>query len=134
MSTDRAAEVLATARELVAAFGRHDPDAYFPLFATDASFVFYTHPDMLNTRAEWKELWATWEKDFGFRVHSCESHDGVVQMLSDDVAVFRHRVVSDIAFDGSRDTLVERETIVFTYRDGEWVAIHEHLSPLEGAE
>ena len=40
MSTDRADEVMTTARELVAAFGRHDPDAYFPYFATDASFVF----------------------------------------------------------------------------------------------
>jgi ketosteroid isomerase-like protein len=134
MSSNRVEEVLTTARELVAAFGRHDPDAYFPFFAQDASFVFYTHPDMLASRAEWEELWVTWEKDFGFRVHSCKSHDGVVEMVAEDVAVVRHRVVSDISFDGSRDILTERETIVFAYRDGNWLAVHEHLSPLEGGE
>ena len=35
-------EVLAAARHLVQAFGRHDTAAYFDCFAPDATFIFYT--------------------------------------------------------------------------------------------
>ena len=35
-------EVLAAARYLVQAFGRHDTAAYFGCFAPDATFIFHT--------------------------------------------------------------------------------------------
>ncbi|HEX9706746.1 MAG TPA: hypothetical protein VGA24_03820 [Steroidobacteraceae bacterium] len=44
-------EVLAAAATIVAAFGRHDPDAYFALFDAEATFIFYTTPGRLENRA-----------------------------------------------------------------------------------
>lgn len=137
-------EVLASAAALVAAFGAHDTAAYFDSFAADATFVFYTHPEPLRSRAAYEELWATWEAD-GFRVVSCESSDRHVQVLGEDLAVFTHRVhtvvrtpgvdgaengAADAAADAAAEPLDERETIVFRREpDGRWVAVHEHLSP-----
>lgn len=128
MNTDAGSEVMKTARRLVTAFGAHDAVAYFDFFATDASFIFYTHPEMLTSRAEWEHLWSQWESDFGFRVHSCESHDAQVQMMGLDAAVFRHIVVSSIEMEGVLDTVKERETIVFHRAGAQWLAVHEHLS------
>jgi ketosteroid isomerase-like protein len=124
-------QVLERAASLVAAFGRHDATAYFEHFASDASFIFYTHHDVLTSRSQWEGLWARWESEDGFRVHSCQSHDGVVQMVGSDVAVFHHTVESRIEMDGQIDTVWERETIVFHLIDGQWTAVHEHLSPRE---
>lgn len=132
MRTNASAEVMQTAQNLVAAFGAHDADAYFDFFASDATFIFYTHPEMLTSRKEWETLWAQWETDLGFRVHSCESHDAQVQMIGPDAAVFRHIVVSSIEMEGVLDTVRERETIVFHRVGSHWLAVHEHLSP--GAE
>lgn len=129
MSTNTTTEVMRTAQKLVAAFGAHDANAYFNFFATDATFIFYTHPEILTSRQEWETLWAQWETDFGFRVHSCESHDAQVQMIGADVAVFRHIVVSSIEMEGVLDTVRERETIVFHRVGSHWLAVHEHLSP-----
>lgn len=131
MTTTLEHQVLERAASLVGAFGRHDPKAYFEHFAVDASFIFYTHDDVLTTRSQWEELWATWESEAGFQVHSCQSHDGVVQMVGSDVAVFNHTVESRIEMDGQIDTVWERETIVFQLIDGTWLAVHEHLSPRE---
>lgn len=122
--------VLAAANSLVDAFARHDATAYFAHFAPHATFIFYTHPTPLNSRAEWEKLWAQWENEAGFRVHSCTSHDQHVQLLTPDVAVFTHLVESAIEMEGQIDTVRERETIVFQLIDGAWLAVHEHLSPL----
>lgn len=124
-------DVLQTAAALVRAFGSHDAPTYFTFFAEDASFIFYTHPEMLTSRQEWEELWASWERESGFRVHSCESHEPQVQMVAHDVAIFRHIVVSRIEMDKHLDTVKERETIVFRKTESSWIAVHEHLSPLE---
>jgi ketosteroid isomerase-like protein len=119
--------VLAAAAALVEAFGRHDVEAYFAAFDPDATFVFYTHPTPLRSRAEYELLWRSWEQD-GFRVLSCASSDQHVQELG-DVAVFTHRVATRVRFGADEESLDERETIVFTRSGDGWLAVHEHLSP-----
>jgi ketosteroid isomerase-like protein len=123
-STD---EVLAAARDLVAAFGRHDTAAYFEAFAPDATFIFYTTAARLASRAEYEQLWRQWESEDGFRVLSCGSARQLVQDLG-DVGVFSHDVTTVIRTQAGEETLRERETIVFRRRDDRWVAVHEHLS------
>ena len=54
-------EVLAAARHLVQAFGRHDTAAYFDCFAPDATFIFHTTAARLASRDEYQRLWRQWE-------------------------------------------------------------------------
>lgn len=122
-------EVLAAAAKIVDDFGNHRTTEYFAGFAPDATFLFYTHTERLNSREEYETLWASWEKDDGFRVHGCRSHDQRVQLLGDSAAVFTHYVESDVEFGGEVSTVTERETIVFERQGAAWVAVHEHLSP-----
>lgn len=122
-------EVLAAAAKIVDDFGNHRTVDYFFGFAADATFMFYTHTERLNSRAEYEALWASWEKDDGFRVHGCRSRDQRVQVLGDSSAVFTHYVESDVEFGGEVSTITERETIVFERQNGAWIAVHEHLSP-----
>lgn len=122
------AAVRRAAADLVAAFGAHDTAAYFAAFAPDATFVFHTTPERLPDRASYERLWRRWEREDGFRVHGCESRDGVVQLLG-DAAVFVHDVTTDLELAGTRSTVRERETIVFERRGSGWLAVHEHLSP-----
>ena len=130
MSADLLTEtaVLAAADGIVAAFARHDTADYFARFAPEATFVFYTHAERLNSRAEYEALWASWEAESGFKVHRCVSTERKVQLF-EGFAVFTHSVETDVEFDGSVDTVLERETVVFTLDAGRWVAMHEHLSP-----
>lgn len=122
-------EVLAAARSLVAAFGRHDTDAYFDAFAPEATFLFHTHDTPLRSRQAYRDAWNSWEGE-GFHVLSCGSSDQHVQALGDGVAVFTHRVETTVRTGGVEETLNERETIVFQRgSDGRWLAVHEHLSP-----
>jgi len=121
-------DVLAAAASLVQAFGHHDVDAYFAAFRPDATFCFYTHPRPLRSRAEYRQLWAEWERD-GFRVLACESSEQHVQTLG-DVAVFTHRVATHVRAGGEESRLDERETIVFVRTGTGWGAVHEHLSPV----
>ncbi|MDQ6934554.1 MAG: nuclear transport factor 2 family protein [Actinomycetota bacterium] len=121
--------VLTAAAALVDAFGRHDRQAYFDCFLPSASFIFYTVEQPLISRSAYEQLWESWERDAGFRVVSCTSVDGAVRIFG-DVAVFTHRVLTEIESDGQREALDERETIVFARQpDLRWLAIHEHLSP-----
>lgn len=122
-------EVRDAARRLVAAFAAHDTTAYFASFAPEATFVFYTHEVPLRSRAAYRELWSGWEQD-GFRVLSCSSSEQQVQVLGADAAVFHHRVHTVVRTGNEQEALDERETIVFHREsDGEWLAVHEHLSP-----
>lgn len=121
--------IMDAAAKIVANFGAHDTTAYFLGFAEDASFIFYTHSERLNSRAEYEALWAKWEKENGFHVHSCVSRDQLVQLIGDQVAIFTHLVESKIELDGQLSLVSERETIVFAKVSGSWLAIHEHLSP-----
>jgi len=122
-------EVLASAAKIVDDFGNHRTADYFSGFAADATFMFYTHTERLNSRAEYEALWASWEINDGFRVHGCRSRDQRVQILVESAAVFTHYVESDVEFAGDVSTITERETIVFERRNGVWLAVHEHLSP-----
>jgi ketosteroid isomerase-like protein len=121
-------EVLAAARELVQAFGRHDAEAYFGCFAPDATFTFYSTPARLASRDEYRRLWRQWEQQDEFRVLSCSSAQPTVQDLG-DTGIFSHDVTTVIRTRGGEETLRERETIVFQRDGARWAAVHEHLSP-----
>jgi len=129
MDTEFEMDVMAVASTLVQAFGAHDTDRYFSFFAPEATFVFYTHDHILESRAAWEGLWAKWEETVGYRVLHCESSEARVQKVNDDVAVFTHTVTTRLVMDGVEETAIERETIVFRRDASGWVAIHEHLSP-----
>jgi ketosteroid isomerase-like protein len=118
--------VAAAADRLVAAFSAHDVGAYFAAFSPDATFLFHTSPDLLGSRAEYETEWAAWEAD-GFRVLGCTTRDRRVDVVAPGVAVMTHRVRTRLA--GVDDVQKERESIVFAQGDdGEWLAVHEHLS------
>ena len=122
-------DVLDAAAKIVDDFGHHRTAEYFAGFAPDASFMFYTHDERLDSRAAYEQLWAKWEHEDGFKVHGCRSSNQLVQLIGEDAAVFSHLVSSDIEFGGEVSTIAERETIVFSMQGGRWVAVHEHLSP-----
>jgi len=129
MDTEFERDVMAVASTLVQAFGAHDPDHYFSFFAPEATFVFYTHDQILESKSAWQKLWAEWEETLGYRVLSCESSEARVQKVTEDVAVFTHTVTTRLVTDGVEETAIERETIVFRRDASGWVAVHEHLSP-----
>ena len=54
-------QVLEAAAKIVSDFGSHDKNAYFSNFGEDATFVFYTHPVRLESRADYEHLWNSWE-------------------------------------------------------------------------
>ena len=122
-------EVRSAVAELVAAFGEGRLDDYFGCFAADATFVFYTTPVRLMSVDEYRQLWAQWVEDDGFRVVSCRTSETNVQLFG-EVAVISHSVETRIATNDGEDTLHERETIVMQRGpDGRWLGVHEHLSP-----
>jgi uncharacterized protein (TIGR02246 family) len=126
---DDEAEVRAAAERLVAAFGSGRLDDYFACFADDASFVFYTTAERLESVAAYRQLWDQWVREDGFRVAGCVSSAVRFQVLG-DVAVMVHNVSTDVVTNAGAETLHERETIVFARQgDGRWLAVHEHLSP-----
>lgn len=130
-TTDAAAvaDVKVAADYLIERFAAFDRDAYFACFSPEASFMFHTTDRFLAPRAAYEEEWQSWI-DIGFSVLACTSHDQRVDMVTDDVAVFTHRVLTTVRdADGDHD-LVERESIIFHRApDGRWLGVHEHLSP-----
>ena len=122
-----AAEALAAADTLISDFGHHRRDAYFSRFAPEATFLFHSTPARLESRAAYEQLWDEWEQQNDFRVISCVSSDRRLQVFG-EVAVFSHDVASTVSFDGTVETLAERESIVLEKRGREWLAVHEHLS------
>jgi len=122
-------EVRAAAEAIVAAYGTHRTDDYFQAFHPAATFVFYSSPERLESRAAFHEAWDTWVRDDGFRVLECVSADQLIQLFG-DVAVFMHRLTTRLRTNAGEETVLERETIVFSRQaDGSWLAVHEHLSP-----
>ncbi|MBD9648293.1 nuclear transport factor 2 family protein [Ensifer sp. PDNC004] len=120
--------VLQAADRLVSAFARHDREAYFSAFAPDATFIFHTLDRPLLSRAAYEAEWSQWEERDGFRVRACRSSERHVQAVG-DVAVFTHRVETELEFNGEPARADERETIVFRRgSSGNWIAVHEHLS------
>jgi ketosteroid isomerase-like protein len=129
MEMTRENEVAQAAANLVAAFGRHDTEAYFRCFDPQATFVFYTSDTVLTSTAQYQELFASWERDDGFRVLSCQSHQPQITMVDSSTAIFIHHVTTILQMAGEEQTVHERETIVFHHTNGLWRAVHEHLSP-----
>ncbi|MEB4615476.1 nuclear transport factor 2 family protein [Leucobacter sp. M11] len=133
MQTPTESRVLEAADAIVQAFAATDTERYFAGFAADASFIFHTDAERLNSRAEYESLWASWLAD-GWRVRSCVSSNRLVQAFPGG-AVFSHDVATEIEVDGERDAYTERETIVFAVTEsGALRAVHEHLSPTPDAE
>ncbi len=124
MTTD---DVLKAATDLVAAFGAHDTEAYFASFDESATFLFYNFDRLLESRADYREVWSGWEAD-GFEVRGCTSRNQSVQLLSESCAVFTHQVRTTLAGEDGDVITGERETIVFQLIDGRWLGVHEHLS------
>ena len=127
MALTSEADVRDAANAIVAAFARHDTATYFASFTSDATFVFHATAQIVRGRAQYEELWRSWEQE-GFHVVACESSDAVVQMIGDDAAVFIHSVRTTVADGDSTITTGERETIVFHKSRGTWLGVHEHLS------
>ena len=121
--------VAAAAERLVSAFAGGRVEDYFACFAADATFVFHTTPDRLESLDAYRRLWREWEREDGFRVVSCTSSNPLVTQLGEDVAVFAHDVATTVSTSAGVQSLRERETIVFARRAGDWLAVHEHLSP-----
>lgn len=128
MADDISTQVTEAADAIIRAFGDHDTAAYFDGFAEDASFIFYTAEQRLESRADYEALWAKWERESGFRVHRCASSNRRVQAAG-GLGIFMHDVETAVEMDGVTTTVLERETIVCERRGGRWVAVHEHLSP-----
>lgn len=122
-------EILTAAAKIVSDFGTHQKQMYFSNFAEEATFLFYTHPIRLESRKEYEKLWEQWESEDGFRVHSCESSNQLVQEIDGNVAVFTHDVKTVVELAGEVSEVLERETIVFSKQNSKWLAVHEHLSP-----
>lgn len=121
--------ILDAAAKIVADFGAHRKAEYFSNFDMGSTFLFYTHPVRLESRAEYELLWDKWETEDGFRVHGCESTNQLVQDCGGQAAVFSHDVKTLVEFAGEVSEVLERETIIFAEQNGSWIAIHEHLSP-----
>ena len=126
-------QVLSAAAKIVADFGSHETKSYFSNFSQDATFIFHSHPVRLESRADYEQLWNSWESQDGFRVHSCKSTNQLVQLFGDDTAVFTHDVETAAEFGGEKSTVFEKETIVFALENDSWIAVHEHLSPASGS-
>lgn len=120
-------EAQAAVDEIIDNFGQHRREAYFGGFAPDATFLFYTHPNRLESRAAYEQLWRSWEQNNGFHVHTCTSSNQRLQVFG-QTAVFSHDVDTVVTLDGVTDTVAERESIVLERRHGTWLCVHEHLS------
>ncbi|GAA3704989.1 nuclear transport factor 2 family protein [Zhihengliuella alba] len=123
-STD---QVRATAAGLVDAFAATDTERYFAFFAEDASFVFHTEPERLDSRAAYQELWQSWLRS-GWHVAACESTRQHIQTFPGG-AVLSHDVATSVSTGDGDESYRERETIVFAYDGERLLAVHEHLSP-----
>lgn len=114
------------ASELINAFASNNSDAYFAAFSEDATFLFYTLPAPLLSRAAYREVWDGWQAD-GFAVLDCRSSN-VQITLHGDTAIFIHDVATRVRFGAEENQFYERESIVFRHDGGGWLACHEHLS------
>ncbi len=120
-------EALAAVDAIIGNFGAHRRDAYFAGFAPEATFLFYTSDIRLESRAEYKALWASWETDNAFHVLSCRSTNRRIQIFG-HVAVFSHDVETTLTMEGVEETVYERESVILERRADAWLGIHEHLS------
>jgi len=123
--------VLAAASALIAAFAANDRPRYFAAFAPEATFIFPNLNRVLKSRADYEEEWEKWIREFDFTVIDCVSTQQHVAVYG-DVGIFTHQTTTQTVTTDGEQTLHERETIIFHRVGGEWLAVHEHLSPLPG--
>jgi ketosteroid isomerase-like protein len=119
-------EVRQAAADLVSAFASNDTEAYFAAFSEDASFLFYTLPAPLLTRAAYRAVWEGWQAD-GFAVLGCQSSN-INIIPQGELAIFMHDVATHVRFGTEESHFQERETILFRREGSRWLACHEHLS------
>lgn len=122
-------DVKKAAADLVGHFGASRVTEYFQCFSESADFIFYTHTERLKSRKAYEDLWKSWEAEMNFKILACTSSDQDIRMVGTNVAIFTHKVSTDVSTNDGVDTVSERETIVFELIGGSWIAIHEHLSP-----
>ncbi|GAN81706.1 nuclear transport factor 2 family protein [Acidocella aminolytica] len=124
-------EVCAVATALIAAFEANDRDEYFSFFAPEARFIFQTVPFVMQSRAIYEAEYDRWVREDGFEVLQCDSTHQQADIYGDS-AVFTHQTFTRIRTKAGESAFQERETIIFTRRDGKWMAVHEHLSLMQG--
>jgi ketosteroid isomerase-like protein len=127
MSDDQ--DVIDTALRLIDAFSNNDRERYFDMFVPEATFLFYTVPRPLNSRAAYEAEWDSWVRNLEFRVIDCVSTQQSVQLYG-NFAIFVHETTTRIATKDGEQTARERETIIFQKIGNEWLGVHEHLSLL----
>ncbi len=123
------AEVEAAAVALLDAFAANDRPRYFASFVPEASFVFPIVDHVMRSRAEYEAEWQRWIATDDFTVTECLSTDRIIQVHG-DFGIFIHRTVTRSTGRSGGATLHERETILFKKINGQWLAVHEHVSPL----
>lgn len=129
VNKDAGQQVLGAATHLVSCFAAHNTEAYFACFSPSASFIFYNHSEILQSRSQYHRLWKYWEDTVAFRVLGCTSTSNTVKMIG-DIGLFTHVVETEVSLSGLEYKMHERETILFKRDEsGRWLAIHEHLSP-----
>ena len=124
------AQLNEAAERVVGAFGSHDVETYFSCFAEDASFLFYSSPDVMPSRAAFRQEWERMEAKDGYHVLSCEATARRIQAVTPDTGIVTHTLLTRFSTNEGEDELSERETLVLR-RDEQagWVIVHEHLSP-----
>lgn len=113
---------------IIAAFGEERMDDYFALFEPDCTFLFHNVAEPMRSVQDYRDTYARWVAEDGFRIRSCATTNTRVQVRG-DVAVVTHDVRTQVEVGGEPTELRERETIVLRKRDGRWMGVHEHLSP-----
>jgi hypothetical protein len=124
-------DVLNAASKLVACFGENRVADYFNCFSSDADFIFYTYPNSLPNRSAYEALWKSWVTENDFKILECKSTDQKVRVLDANLALFTHTVETTLSTTGGTEKVLERESIIFQKIEDSWLAIHEHLSPLQ---
>ncbi len=117
------------ADSLVQAFGSNRVSDYFDHFAQDATFIFYTHKNIMYSRQDYINLWDRWVRESDFSVISCVTQNRNIQFVGKSTTILTHEVTTVVSVDGAPEELHERETIVFHKDSNGWQAVHEHLSP-----
>lgn len=108
---------------------RNVPD-YLDCFAVDATTVVtYRSPQSFESFGDWAKEINRLEAENTFVV-MCLSANQRVQLLSWNVAIFRHDATIVEQDASGRQTIChERETIIFRLDGDRWLAVHKHISP-----
>jgi ketosteroid isomerase-like protein len=122
-------DIINTALEIIDAFSSNDRKRYFEMFVPEATFIFYTAPRLLDSRAAYEAEWEAWIRNLEFHVISCVSTQQSVQVYG-DFAILTHETTTHVSTKGGEQTAHERETIIFRKISGRWMGVHEHMSLL----